>query len=100
MRIGTDAVMRAEEAKVFDDYAGYHSFHDENGETYGRFEVFWHEPDLNSEYDCCFWGKPGWYWWSCFEGCLPDSEPVGPFATSLDAMCDADEFHPEFGEEA
>ena len=97
MRIGT---VRAEEAKVFDDYAGYHSFHDEDGETYGRFEVFWHEPDLNSEYDCCFWGKPGWYWWSCFEGCLPDSEPVGPFSTSLRAMCDADEFHPEFGEEA
>jgi len=97
MRIGT---VRAEEAKVFDDYAGYHSFHDEDGETYGRFEVFWHEPDLNSEYDCCFWGKPGWYWWSCFEGCLPDSEPYGPFASSLDALCDADEFHPEFGEEA
>ena len=87
MRIGT---VRVEEAKVFDDYAGYHSFHDENGEQYGRFDVFWHEP--NCEY------KAGWYWWSCFEGCLPDSEPFGPFASSLDALCDADEFHPLFGE--
>jgi hypothetical protein len=93
MRIGT---VRVEEAKVFDDYAGYHSFHDENGEPYGRFEVFWHEP--KNEYDYCFWGKAGWYWWSCFEGCLPDSEPFGPFASSLDALCDADEFHPLFGE--
>lgn len=22
-----------------------------------------------------------WYWWSCFPGCLPDSDPIGPFAT-------------------
>ena len=93
MRIGT---VRVEEAKVFDDYAGYHSFHDENSVQYGRFEVFWHEP--NCEYDYCFWGKAGWYWWSCFEGCLPDSEPFGPFASSLNALCDADEFHPLFGE--
>lgn len=21
----------------------------------------------------------GWYYWPCFPGCLPDSEPVGPF---------------------
>ena len=99
MRIGT---VRAEEAKVFDDYAGYHSFHDEDGETHGRFEVFWHGGTIgsSSEYENPFANKPGWYWWSCFEGCLPDSEPYGPFASSLDAMCDADEFHPDFGEEA
>jgi hypothetical protein len=95
MKIGT---ARAEEAKIKDNLAGYHSFHEENGETYGRFEVFWHEPDLTSEYDCCFWGKPGWYWWSCFEGCLPDSDPTGPFSSSLDALCDADEYHPDYSE--
>jgi hypothetical protein len=25
--------------------------------------------------------SPGWYWWPCFPGCLPESEPCGPFAT-------------------
>jgi hypothetical protein len=94
MIIGT---VRVEEAKVFDSEAGFHAFHDEEGGTYGRFEVFWHE--VNDEYDECFWGKAGWYWWACFEGCLPDSEPVGPFAHSLRALCDADEFHPDYLEE-
>ena len=108
MIIGT---VRVEEAKVFDSEAGYHAFHDEDGNASGRFEVFWHE--VNDEYDECLWGneqcaialafatpdKAGWYWWPCFEGCLPDSEPVGPFAHSLDALCDADEFHPDYLEE-
>jgi hypothetical protein len=33
----------------------------------------------------------GWYWQSCFPGCLPDSEPVGPFATQEEALADARE---------
>lgn len=28
----------------------------------------------------------GWYYWYCFPGCLPDSEPNGPFATEQDAI--------------
>ena len=24
---------------------------------------------------------PGFYWWYCQPGCLPDSEPFGPFDT-------------------
>ena len=32
---------------------------------------------------------PGWYWWSCFPGCLPDSEPIGPFETEAAALADA-----------
>lgn len=32
---------------------------------------------------------PGWYWWSCFPGCLPDSEPNGPFETDAEALADA-----------
>jgi hypothetical protein len=32
---------------------------------------------------------PGWYWWSCFPGCMPDSEPCGPFATEAAALEDA-----------
>ena len=33
--------------------------------------------------------EPGWYWWSCFPGCLPDSDPVGPFETESEALADA-----------
>lgn len=32
----------------------------------------------------------GWFWWSCFPGCLPDSSsPNGPFATAAEAERDA-----------
>jgi hypothetical protein len=30
----------------------------------------------------------GWYWWSCFPGCLPDGDPIGPFETEQEAMAD------------
>ena len=33
--------------------------------------------------------QPGWYWWSCFPGCLPDGDPSGPFASEADAIADA-----------
>jgi hypothetical protein len=32
---------------------------------------------------------PGWYWWPCFPGCLPDGEASGPFASEADAIADA-----------
>lgn len=35
--------------------------------------------------------EPGWYWWACFPGCLPDSEPCGPFASEAEALADARE---------
>jgi hypothetical protein len=35
--------------------------------------------------------EPGWYWWWCFPGCLPDSDPYGPFATEQEAIADAQE---------
>jgi hypothetical protein len=31
----------------------------------------------------------GWYWWSCWPGCLPDSDPYGPFKTHNMAYADA-----------
>jgi hypothetical protein len=31
----------------------------------------------------------GWFYWFCFPGCLPDSEPIGPFKTCWDAVRDA-----------
>ena len=30
----------------------------------------------------------GWYWQACFPGCLPDSEPFGPFETEAEALAD------------
>lgn len=48
-------------------------------------EVF-HEDILNDEDQVC---ETGWYWWPCLPGCLPDSEPHGPFATELEALTDA-----------
>jgi len=94
----------------------YHSFIDENGNEYGSFEVF--EVIEAYQSDCghsqqsvldfaidqfgkTYYGsvdtnlKPseitGHYWQSCFPGCLPDSDPVGPFTTASDAIADATE---------
>lgn len=35
--------------------------------------------------------EPGFYWWSCFPGCLPDGEPNGPFKDEEEALADARE---------
>lgn len=35
--------------------------------------------------------EEGWYWWLCFPGCLPDSEPDGPYASEADALAAAQE---------
>ena len=103
--IGT---VRPEEAKVFDSHEGFHQFHDETQEPYGSFEVFWDDSDIpfgnnpqnarnyDSDGDPV---KPGWYWWPCFPGCLPDGDsigPVGPFASSRQAYEDADEWSLEY----
>lgn len=30
-----------------------------------------------------------WYYWTCVPGCLPDSDPIGPFDTEQQAIDDA-----------
>jgi len=35
--------------------------------------------------------EPGFYWWSCFPGCIPDSDVIGPFETEDEAISDAQE---------
>lgn len=30
--------------------------------------------------------EPGWYYWFCFPGCMPDSEPIGPYETEQEAV--------------
>ena len=31
---------------------------------------------------------PGWYVWACFPGCMPDSDPFGPYATEAEAVAE------------
>lgn len=96
MRIGT---VRPEEARIHDEWVGYHSFHTEKTqEAYGSFEIFWHDAKapLGEDEETC---EPGWYWAAGFPGCMWDGEPVGPFATSRQALESADEWHPEFDDE-
>jgi hypothetical protein len=33
--------------------------------------------------------EPGWYWWACFPGCIPDGDPMGPFDSEAEALADA-----------
>ena len=33
----------------------------------------------------------GWFYWFCLPGCLPDSDPIGPFDTEAEALADARE---------
>jgi len=35
----------------------------------------------------------GWYFWSCFPWCLPDSDPIGPYATEEAAASAAREWY-------
>ena len=37
----------------------------------------------------------GWFYWFCFPGCLPDSEPSGPFATEAEALAEIESLNEE-----
>jgi hypothetical protein len=52
--------------------------------SYGKDSVWYLEEDR------CYM-KPGFYYWYCFPGCLPDSEPCGPFTSERAALADARE---------
>lgn len=59
-------------------------------ETYSLpdVEIFWGSPENGFDHEA------GWYYWYCFPGCLPDSEPYGPFESeeaALKAMRDDNE---------
>jgi len=36
-------------------------------------------------------GRKAWFYWFCFPGCLPDSDPAGPFGSEAEALADAQE---------
>ena len=59
-------------------------------------EVFWHDGERTSADDC--WtdtnGEPlsaGWYFWSCFPGCMPEGDPNGPYETEDEAWAEVEE---------
>jgi len=64
-------------------------FHHEHAKRELCFLNAGHKADLYGECildandDCC---GSGWYYQYCFPGCLPDSEPIGPFATDAEAL--------------
>ena len=41
--------------------------------------------------------EPGFYWWACLPGCMPDSDPFGPFATYDEALQDARDTYDDDG---
>jgi hypothetical protein len=56
-------------------------------------EVFsWDQSDCDfaNKYNhpSCEQYTPGWYWHACMPGCLPDSDPIGPFDFEQDAIDD------------
>ena len=49
----------------------------------------WHTQQCSTQSPCDDCPSVGWYWWSCFPGCLPNSDRNGPFSTSDEALSDA-----------
>lgn len=87
----------------------YYQFKDDQENGYGSCEIFYMsfnnaiewdivEPDgdggwyMNNGYEKLSVEPQdvvGWYWQAGFPGCLADGEPMGPFATEIEAMEDA-----------
>ena len=59
-------------------------FYADEGELWDETNPFFCDQD-------CQPNAPGWYYWSCFPGCLPDGDPIGPFETEDEALADARE---------
>jgi len=59
----------------------YEPLYDVDPRTGAAIEVFFGDAVLAKS----FGKRPGWFWWSCRRGHLPDGLPTGPFATSYAA---------------
>ena len=69
--------------EVHDSFLGYHSV-----PGLGSVEIFHrYKSGPNIDQDGEF-PADGIYWQSCFPGCLPDGDPVGPFDTPFQAYQD------------
>ena len=90
----------------------YYQFANEFGEQFGSCEVFYwdrfdcadaglieQDPTSDTGWVCFQFGMggtyredtnpgywEGYYWWACFPGCLPDGDPMGPYATEAECM--------------
>ena len=53
-----------------------------------NIEVFHHPTDTDNPWtdDDGEPFEPGWYWWACFPGCLPDGDPMGPYLNEQAAI--------------
>jgi hypothetical protein len=47
-----------------------------------------HDDDAQASLET-FFEDGGWYYWWCLPGCLPDSDPNGPFANEQDCLDEA-----------
>ena len=80
-------------------YLGYDKFVDEEGKEYGSFEVVHldgNDVEIMNQgledsglYEDSEEYTAGFYWASCFPGCLPDGDHMGPFNTAKEAYLDA-----------
>ena len=96
----------------------YGHYKADGGSEYGSFEVYYKEHletehTLNCDHDsgcgdasgycaagilcdecnggACWEDGEGWYYQSCFPGCLPDGDAFGPYDTEEDAFAAAEE---------
>ncbi len=57
----------------------------EDGRLMGRCREC-RDDDEDRTTDATELNKSGWWFWFCFPGCLPDSEPEGPYQTEAEAL--------------
>lgn len=68
-------------------------------DDYDNIEIFWHDQDDFRPGDGSCWESDdgdmlpsGWYFWLCVPGCMPDSNPLGPYDSCEDAIKDVETF--------
>jgi hypothetical protein len=61
----------------------WHHFVNEEHEEYGSFEVFYSNGSHGATMER---HEPGWYWWPCFPGCMPDGDAQGPYKSEDEAI--------------
>ena len=83
---------RASDPHALPNIKRYLVFHHEHAKRERCFLNAGHKAELYGECitdedgDCL---GTGWYWWSCFPGFMPDSDPFGPFESYEAALADA-----------
>jgi hypothetical protein len=65
--------------------AAFEPLYDIHPQSGANVEVFYADRVLAGSFDT----RPGWFWWSCERGSLPDWPPTGPFTSSYTAYRDA-----------